>query len=429
MGMVNRSIETRASLAVVGAGVAGCAVVAGLRQQGWLGSLSLWEMGRGPGGRSSARRSRQDPDLHINHGAPCFNLDSAALELAPPRLLKPLLAGGWIEPWCGVMASLGVDGSLHPPLDSPLGRGQLFQGRGGMDQLCGGLLALGDQLGPPIERHFGTLVRHLSVTPAGRWRLQDAGGQLLDEVDWLVLSSTLLAHPRALLVLGWQVIPLLEVARQLQDPQLDHALATIGSIRSVARSALLLVSGADAARHWQQLPFRLLEFDPPAQQRFGLSRLSIQPLEDGRCVVVAHSSTVVAEEHLGVYGSRSAIALQLGAGGAGEREQQLIAWLSEALQQALADHLEPGLIGAADRQLMRWGAAFPLQPGLPDALQLCAGSRIAFCGDAMAGPGFGRVEGAWRSGEALAASLLPHLQGRAPTPFPRAAPSGQNPQG
>jgi len=61
-----------------------------------------------------------------------------------------------------------------------------------------------------------------------------------------------------------------------------------------------------------------------------------------------------------------------------------------------------GLAGVSRRQLMRWGAAFPQTPGLSFELSLCANSRIGFCGDAIAGLGFGRVEGALRSAEALA---------------------------
>ena len=59
---------------------------------------------------------------------------------------------------------------------------------------------------------------------------------------------------------------------------------------------------------------------------------------------------------------------------------------------------------------MRWGAAFPLPPGLPAPLQLCPASRLGFCGDFVAGPGFGRVEGALRSAEALATGLAERLR-------------------
>ena len=62
------------SIAVIGAGVSGCAFVAQLRRLGYTGALSLWETGRGPGGRASTRRSRQDHGLRIDHGAPLLNI-------------------------------------------------------------------------------------------------------------------------------------------------------------------------------------------------------------------------------------------------------------------------------------------------------------------------------------------------------------------
>ena len=78
-------------LAVIGAGTAGCALAAGLRLRGWSGSITLLEIGRGPGGRTATRRSRSDPSFVLNHGAPLFNI-SASPE---PRLLEPLRKGGW----------------------------------------------------------------------------------------------------------------------------------------------------------------------------------------------------------------------------------------------------------------------------------------------------------------------------------------------
>ncbi|MEA5413231.1 NAD(P)-binding protein, partial [Synechococcus sp. BA-120 BA3] len=83
------------SVAVIGAGVAGCALAAGLRRGGWGGSIVLREAGRGPGGRAATRRSRHDAGWQVNHGAPLFNL----LDGPEPDLVAPLLAGGWIEPW------------------------------------------------------------------------------------------------------------------------------------------------------------------------------------------------------------------------------------------------------------------------------------------------------------------------------------------
>ena len=413
------------SIAVVGAGVGGCALIAALRRGGWRGAISLWESGRGPGGRTATRRSRQDAGLHIDHGAPLFNISGRA-----PDLLEPLLARGVIEPWREPRARLDAAGRLHSE-DSrdPLGEGELYRGAGGMDGLSAGLLDLA-QAGPAaasgrpadplvasspipasgISVHYGVLVCYLAVTPGGRWQLFDRERELLGEADWLVLAGTLLAHPRSRLLLGWDTVPLKEAAQSLDDPELQHVLAALASLRSEARSNLLLVAEGADAEVWRRCPFRLLRFDAAAEQRWRLSRLSIQPLADGRVAVVAHSSAVFAAEHLSVYGSRSSIARQLGQLPRQEEEAAVIAALSEALQDALADWLEPGLVGRGERQMMRWGAAFPREPGLPEDLLLCRHSRVGFCGDYVAGVGFGRVEGALRSGERLAAMLLDTLR-------------------
>jgi predicted NAD/FAD-dependent oxidoreductase len=388
-------------LAVIGAGVGACSLVASLRRQGWPAErISLWESGRGPGGRTATRRSRQDSHLRIDHGAPLFNISASP----DPALLAPLLAGGWIEPWQGTLACLDKDGGLTGRLEDPFCQGRLYRGRQGMEQLCRGLLALA---GGDIDCHYGTLVRHLETSRDGRWQLLDSAGELLAAADWLVLGSTLLAHPRSRLVL------------ERADPELAHSLAAIASIRAEARSNLMMVVPASAAAPWRALPFRLLSFDTSAQQRWGLRRVAIQPLEDGRCAVVAHSTGTFAGEHLNVYGSRSSIAKHLGNAPAQQREAEVIAALERGLQGALAAWLPepegPLPSGGAPwpgvhSELMRWGAAFPQHPGLPQALALCRQSRVGFCGDFIEGPGFGRVEGAMRSGEALARRLLEAAQ-------------------
>lgn len=384
---------------MIGAGAAGCALVAQLRRLGHGGALSLWETGRGPGGRAGTRRSRRDRQLAIDHGAPLLNITAAPA----PELLEPLLAGGWIEPWSGPVAMLEGESRLNIGRADALGLGQLYCGRGGMDQLSCGLLHLA---GEGVEAHYDVLVRHLERAASGRWRLLDASGQLLQEADWLVLSGTLLAHPRSRLVFGWPEVPLERATRGGDDLQIHHALTTIAGIRFQARTNLLLVFSGAAAAAWRGLTFKIVAFDAAAQQRWGLRRISIQPLADGRCAVVAHSTHTFAADHLDVVGTGSAAARQLGLPLDGGREDTVTAALSEALGQCLA----PWIGGFDPRQahprLMRWAAAFPLPPGLPPSLALCTRSRVGFCGDSVEGVGFGRIEGALHSAERLAAALL-----------------------
>ena len=396
------------SLAVIGAGVSGCALVARLRQLGYAGAIDLWETGRGPGGRASTRRSRQDPGLRIDHGAPFFNVVAAP----PPVLLEPLQASGAVVPWTGRVALLRGERDLQLDRHDALSTGALFTGHGGMDRIGAALLELAQTVGPaPVSTHFSTLVRHLAHTPSGGWQLFDRQGELLGQADWLVLSGTLLAHPRTQLIFGWPDVPLKQAAASIGDLQLEHALTTIAGIRSEARSNLLVVLDAEAAEPWRRLPFQLVAFDAAAQQRWGLRRVSVQPLEDGRCAVVAHSTNAFAADHLDVYGSRSAIAKMLDLPPGAGREDTVISALTEVLDQAMSPHLgAPSGLVQADRQLMRWGAAFPVAPGLPSQLSLCRQSKVGFCGDYITGPGFGRIEGALRSAERLADALLHDLE-------------------
>jgi hypothetical protein len=385
-------------LAIVGAGVGGCALAAQLRRLGWSGTLRLLEIGRGPGGRAATRRSRHDPGLRIDHGAPLFNLRDSGQP--PPALLNPLLAGGWIEPWPGAVGCIDGEGRIGAASHDGFSDGCLYRGRGGMEQLGHGLLRLA---GSP-ELWCNSLVRQLQPLPAGGWRLLGATGEALLCCRWLVLSGSLLAHPRCQAVFGWSQVPLQTAAAELNDPALQQACDALAQLDSSASSNLLLTLPAEVAAAWQAQPFQLLQFNPEAQARWELRRVSIQPLGDGRCAVVAESSAAFARRAIGIYGSRSSAARQLGAGPDPVAEQAVLDGLDQALQEAL----ELSTAGA-DRQLMRWGAAFPQPPGLPAALSLCAGSRIGFCGDYLAGPGFGRVEGALRSAEALAADLLHRL--------------------
>ncbi len=393
------SAPSAATLAIIGAGVSACTLAAQLRRNGLSGdAISLWEAGRGPGGRATTRRSRQDPTLAIDHGASLFNLSSQPW----PEVLPPLLEQGWVEPWTEPMAILNSAGELRAPQDGDrLLSGPCFRGRGGMENLSQGLLSLAGG----IDTHFDTLVRDLD-RHLDRWLLKNADGEIVCESEGLVLSGTLLAHPRSRLTFGWPAPPLRILAERLQDPGLNHALAAIAALRFEARSTLLLRVRADEAPRWEALPFRLLAFDPSAQQRWGLWRLFSQPLPRGEWAVVVHSSATFAAEHLSVYGARSAMARQLGPPPRAEEEQQVMQALAGSLDEVMAPWLPPHPSERGEWQLMRWGAAFPLPQGLPQALSWNGSLKLGFCGDFLAGPGFGGVEGALRSAEALATRIL-----------------------
>jgi hypothetical protein len=327
-----------------------------------------------------------------------FNISSSP----PPEVLTPLLQQGWVEPWTGEIAVINNAAELLPHAgQDPLLQGRCFQGRPGMEQICEGLL---HQAEGQLTTRYNALIRSLE-RHGDRWLLKNTEGAVLAESEALVLTGTLLAHPRSRLTFGWPTPPLQELAEQLQNPALNHALASIAALRFEARSSLLLRVSPHHAAGWLALPFRLLAFEPAAQQRWGLWRISIQAQQDGSCAVVAHSNAIFAAENIGIYGSRSAMARQLGLTATAEQEQAVMEALEASLLDVLGPWLPPQPLERSERQLMRWGAAFPLQPALPEDLCWNDELQLGFCGDFMAGQGFGRVEGAMQSAEQLARRL------------------------
>ncbi|GMI35809.1 hypothetical protein TeGR_g11575, partial [Tetraparma gracilis] len=148
-------------IAVLGSGLTALSLLRSLPPLPSL-SISVFDPGRLPGGRASTRRSREDPALEIDHGAPDF-----AVRANSPA--ARLLAGLDLEGW----ASADVAGGLlsySPPAGVPA------------DALAALLL-------PPSPSYRpSTLVTSLSPLPGGGWSLS-AGSSYLGDFDVVVVTS------------------------------------------------------------------------------------------------------------------------------------------------------------------------------------------------------------------------------------------------
>ena len=92
------------------------------------------------------------------------------------------------------------------------------------------------------ERHqsvFGCRLRWLEHS-SGRWLLANAERTELFAAKRLVLTGTLLAHPRSLAMLAWGEPPLRSAVPYGADPQLDAALQAIAGIEASVRWNLML---------------------------------------------------------------------------------------------------------------------------------------------------------------------------------------------
>ena len=370
-------------LVVIGAGLAGCSLIARLRQLDWSGTIALVEAGRGPGGRMATRQRRDAPEWRLDHGAPGFHLaqhPSADLD----SLLTPLRDQGVLQQDWGNVISLDGDGSVVANSGDSTPEGGWLRGQPCMANLCAAMISLSNR---PLERQYGTRVRWLDRTD-GAWCLMNEDRSWRLRGRRLVLSGTLLAHPRSLAMLGWSDVPLRQAVPEGVDPDLDLALETLGRSRAEVRWNLMLNLPVDGTA----LP-RQIWLTPQAQQRWNVERLVLQPQSHGRTGLVVHglddgdpitpdSQTALLQHH----------------------EQRLIALLPELLVSL--PKLRMACQNASSLGLMRWGASRPLDHPLPQQLQWCSATELGFCGDFVAGTGFGRAEGALNSAVALASRLV-----------------------
>jgi len=179
---------SRPRVAVVGGGLAGLTAAREVTASGR--EVTLFDKGRGPGGRLSTRRVEA---LTFDHGAQYFTARNPAFRLEVDRWR----ALGIVAPWAGRLVVLdgptdGAGPHRTQHLDAPGARDVRFVGVPGMNALArhvAGELAVRESRTPaPGSVHVG--VRVGSVLADGeRWRLLDEAGSDLGSFDAVLVTT------------------------------------------------------------------------------------------------------------------------------------------------------------------------------------------------------------------------------------------------
>ena len=348
-------------VAVCGAGVAGALTARRLAEAGM--SVTCFEAGRGPGGRTSSRRT----DLgHFDHGASYFAPKTEAFA----KTVDEWVSAGAAAEWRGRFGTLR-DGSFRLDEDAS----PRYVGTPRMSAIPRHLLAH-----ERITCVYGTRVKGADFDDG--WTLRDASGADLGRFDALVSSDRLMAS-----VAGLTAPPAVDtVLPELND--LPTFADAAGKVES-SRALVLMLGFADA---FGQVPFdaALVEGDDVVSY---ISRDSSKPGRSGELWTV-HATPAYAERTLTAAAAEEdpRAALQI-------KAPELVAAVSRLLAPWVPE-LPPPDIAVAHR----WGAAFPSKPegGTPPAISELGGRFVAV-GDYLVGP---RVEGAVASAEAGARLLI-----------------------
>lgn len=220
--------------ALIGAGLAGTAAARALKEAGIV--VSVFDKGRGPGGRLSTRRIETAlGQVRMDHGAQYVTAQSDSFL----NFLAQATEAGACEPWKARLFSIDRGGNAH--VLRPVDR---FVGRAGMSSIVKFAL---EGLNPEFNRRAKKLTGE-----AGAWRIHfedgtiegpfDAVGVTLPPeqlIEFLARSdgdfATIIATARRVTVAPcWAVMA---VADSAFDPGFDGAKVYGGSIRWISRMA------------------------------------------------------------------------------------------------------------------------------------------------------------------------------------------------
>ena len=351
-------------VAVIGAGIAGAACARALADAGH--AVHVFDKSRGAGGRLSSRRAALDDGaaLRFDHGAPGF----AASDPAFCAFAEQAQRDGLLARWTPRLAPDGRtpdDGALWVPTPD-------------MPALCRALLS-----GLPL--HTLCAVDALR-RPGAKWRLDSVGATLADGFDAVAVA-----------------IPP-EQAAPLLDPHRADWAARIRALPMLPAWVLMGVTDA---------PANGVDWDaalPPAGPAALVLRSESRPARaglPGLAQWVVHATPDWSRAWLEAPPDAVQAALQEALA---ECVGSALAWRHAAVHRWRYATLAPAQSDRSADADLAPGTADPLAgaaqgcamaPSAP-AAWLDAGAGLGVCGDALGGGG---VEGAWRSGRALAARL------------------------
>ena len=229
---ITSTSSSQLKVAIIGGGVAGCASARRLAQLVPSAQITLYEIGRGPGGRASTRKTRKFPHLFINHGAPYADIrtrmgKSLISSLGPSATIPFLGSRGSINSITGKLSQESRDDTYYTE-DVDAGEADYITGING--EMSGIASSLIHDI-PSIETKYGTMIRGLSIAPIDRphiWELKDKTEEIVGSADWLIIAGSGIAHPRWSATFGGEP-PLIEAEKSHRDPKLRKALDLIAT--------------------------------------------------------------------------------------------------------------------------------------------------------------------------------------------------------
>jgi len=356
---------------VVGAGISGCTFASSINKKFPKASILLVEHGRRLGGRSTTRKSRKNLNLEYDHGLPSFNLsDNISDDLF--SLISPLIKSKRLIDISNDILLINEFGSLNKQvIDKKIFRCLPFMINFSKEII--------DQSKNPekINFLFQTPIKSI-IRNNDLWELKINNERYVRAKN-LILSSSLLAHPRCLNILNLDSIPLRDAFKLGTDNIVDSVIKKLVKQEYIKRKNYILYVPYTKLVQKINLKNLQIRFSDLITNQFSYERIIFQRQFDGSIVMVLHCCYVDKPFDSNFESMIKSLRLIF---------LKHKFFLDLFLNAQLIDK-------------MHWRASQPLNNLLPNHLQWSSISKIGFCGDWFEFGDCDRVEAAMNSSISL----------------------------
>ncbi len=361
---------------VIGAGISACTFVSSLHKRHSDASILLVEQGRRLGGRSTTRKSRKNIILEFDHGLPSISFGKT-ISTDLSSLISPLIKSNKLLDITKDILFLNEFGEMKYLSTNE----RIYRGFPFMINFCEEIIkqALNSK---KIHFLFETVAKSITRTN-NLWEIKVNNAMLVQSKN-LVLSSSLIVHPRCLEIMKIDSLPLREALDKGKDNILDLVISKVSQQDYMQRrNFILYIKNSSEVENFAYNYLQIC-FSQVIRNNFSFERIVFQKQRDGSLIVVLHCE--YEKKHF----------------------NSNLEYILKSLNIIFANHqkfLELFLQARLIDQ-MHWRASQPINNLLPVELQWSSNSNLGFCGDWFDMNGRVGVEGAMNSSIRLAKLVM-----------------------
>tara|TARA_Y100001968_G_scaffold241149_1_gene224714 strand:- start:115 stop:1224 length:1110 start_codon:yes stop_codon:yes gene_type:complete len=270
---------------VIGAGISACTFASCLNKRFSDISILLVEHGRRIGGRATTRKSKKNHILEFDHGLPSISF-SKYISQDIISLISPLINSKKLVDISNDILIIDEFGVLNNLSTT----NKIYRSMPFMKNFCDELI--NQSINPKkINFLFQTLTKSIRRIN-DLWLIEVKNRRLIKSKN-LILSSSLLAHPRCLEILNINSIPLRDAFILGKDKVVDSVLSETQKLTYIKRKVYILyVSNTVLVKNFNHKYLQIF-FSNVISENLNFERIIFQRQKDGSMIMVLHCTYII----------------------------------------------------------------------------------------------------------------------------------------